>query len=184
MHTTTLKWHQFGKDLESEHLIHPSASEQDPINLNYSLISICLTCFSKPPRMEEPHFSKQSASLLSLLENSPKASCKSPAKVLPIQSLFLMICVIWLGVPWACLLFPSSLPSLIFQVSYCCRLWLPFAMLGFIFKNAHEKTAALHPPSMRGGKQMSSISFSVANAVMSFQENPPDTSVIILNERA
>lgn len=74
MHTMKLKYkNQFRKDLGREQLIHLSALEQDPINLNNSLISICLACFSKPPRMEDPHLARQSASLLSLLEDSPNA---------------------------------------------------------------------------------------------------------------
>lgn len=50
---------QFRKNLERGHLIHLSALEQDPINLNNSIVSICLACFPKPPRMEDPHLPRQ-----------------------------------------------------------------------------------------------------------------------------
>lgn len=74
MHTVKLKdKNQFRKNLEREHLIHLSDPEQDPIKLNNSLISTGLVCFPKPPRMEDPHLPRQSASLLSLFENSPNA---------------------------------------------------------------------------------------------------------------
>lgn len=62
---------QFRKNLERKHLIHLSSLEQDPINLNNSLVSICLACFSNPPRMENSRLPRQSTSPLSLLENSP-----------------------------------------------------------------------------------------------------------------
>lgn len=72
MHTMKSKYkNQFRRNLEREHLIHLSALEQDPINWYNPLINTGLVCFSKPPRMEDPHLPRQSASLLSLFENSP-----------------------------------------------------------------------------------------------------------------
>lgn len=79
MHPMKLKCkNQFRRNLEREHLIHLSFLEQDPINLHNPLTNTGLVFFSKPPRMEDPHLPRQSASLLSLFENPPTTWCKPP----------------------------------------------------------------------------------------------------------
>lgn len=78
MHTVELKYrNQFRKDLEREYLINLSALEQDPINLNNSLISICLDCFAKPPGWRSHTFPGNQLAVRKFPQCLMLASCDS-----------------------------------------------------------------------------------------------------------